>query len=51
MGRNGSNYKLPKNVTPAELSLEECLDIVKKQQEGGKPAAKGRQKQNRKPLH
>ncbi|MBQ7946836.1 MAG: type I DNA topoisomerase [Bacteroidaceae bacterium] len=39
---NGSNYKLPKNVTPAELSLEECLDIVKKQQEGGKPAAKGR---------
>ncbi len=39
---NGSNYKLPKNVTPAELSLEECMDIVKKQQEGGKPATKGR---------
>lgn len=39
---NGSNYKLPKSVTPAELSLEECLDIVKKQQEGGKPATKAR---------
>ena len=36
----GSNYKLPKNVTPAELTLEECLDIVKKQQEGGKAPAK-----------
>ncbi len=39
---NGSNYKLPKSVTPAELSLEECMDIVKKQQEGGKSTAKGR---------
>ena len=39
---NGSNYKLPKNVTPAELSLEECLEIVKKQQEGGKTTTKGR---------
>ncbi|MBR3878314.1 MAG: type I DNA topoisomerase [Bacteroidaceae bacterium] len=36
----GSNYKLPKNVTPAELTIEECLDIVKKQQEGGKTPAK-----------
>ena len=36
----GSNYKLPKNVTPAELTLEECLDIVKKQQEGGKAPVK-----------
>ena len=36
----GSNYKLPKNVTPAELTIEECLDIVKKQQEGGKAPAK-----------
>ena len=38
----GSNYKLPKNVTPAELSLEECLEIVNKQQEGGKAPAKRR---------
>ena len=38
----GSNYKLPKTVTPAELSLEECLDIVKKQQENGKAPAKRR---------
>ena len=36
----GSNYKLPKNVTPAELTIEECLDIVKKQQEGAKAPAK-----------
>ena len=36
----GNNYKLPKNVTPAELTIEECLDIVKKQQEGGKAPAK-----------
>ena len=36
----GSNYKLPKTVTPAELTLSECLDIVSKQQEGGKAPAK-----------
>ena len=36
----GSNYKLPKNVTPAELSLEECMEIISKQQEGGKAPAK-----------
>ena len=36
----GSNYKLPKTVTPAELTLAECLDIVSKQQEGGKAPAK-----------
>jgi DNA topoisomerase-1 len=39
---NGSNYKLPKNVTPAELSLEECMEIVNKQQDGGKSAPKAR---------
>ena len=38
----GNNYKLPKNVTPAELTLEECLEIVNKQQEGGKSPAKRR---------
>ena len=38
----GSNYKLPKSVTPAELTLPECLDIVNKQQEGGKAPAKRR---------
>ena len=32
---NGSNYKLPKSVTPAELTLEECMEIIEKQQEGG----------------
>ena len=38
----GSNYKLPKGVVPAELSLEECKDIINKQQEGGKAPAKRR---------
>jgi DNA topoisomerase-1 len=38
----GSNYKLPKNVTPAELSLEECMEIISKQQESGKAPAKRR---------
>ena len=39
----GSNYKLPKSVTPAELTLPECLEIVSKQQEnGGKTPAKRR---------
>ena len=37
---DGSNYKLPKNVTPAELTLEECMAIVNKQKEGGKSTAK-----------
>ena len=38
----GSNYKLPKSVTPAELTLQECMEIVNKQQEGGKTPAKRR---------
>ena len=38
----GANYKLPKTVTPAELSLEECMEIINKQQEGGKAPAKRR---------
>ena len=37
---DGNNYKLPKNVVPAELTLEECIDIVNKQKEGGKAPAK-----------
>ena len=38
----GSNYNLPKTVTPAELTLQECLEIVSKQQDGGKAPAKRR---------
>jgi topoisomerase IA-like protein len=38
----GSNYKLPKSVTPAELTLQECMEIVNKQQDGGKAPAKRR---------
>ena len=37
---DGNNYKLPKNVVPADLTLEECIDIVNKQKEGGKAPAK-----------
>ena len=37
---DGSNYKLPKSVTPSELTLEECLDIVNKQKENTKAPAK-----------
>ena len=39
---DGNNYKLPKNIVPAELTLEECLDIISKQQDGGKAPAKRR---------
>ena len=38
----GSNYKLPKSVTPAELTISECMDIISKQQESGKTPAKKR---------
>ena len=37
---DGNNYKLPKNVIPAELTLEECIDIVNKQKESSKTPAK-----------
>ncbi|MBQ2289206.1 MAG: type I DNA topoisomerase [Bacteroidaceae bacterium] len=37
---DGNNYKLPKNVVPADLTLEECIDIMNKQKEGGKAPAK-----------
>ena len=39
---DGNNYKLPKNITPAELTLEECMEIISKQQDGGKTPAKRR---------
>ena len=39
---DGNNYKLPKNITPADLTLEECMDIISKQQDGGKAPAKRR---------
>jgi DNA topoisomerase-1 len=29
----GSNYKLPKSVVPQDLTLDECLELVKQQQE------------------
>ena len=40
----GSNYKLPKSVVPAELTLEACLEIVTQQQNGDSASTKGRRK-------
>ena len=40
----GSNYKLPKTVVPADLTLEACLEIVAQQQNGDAAPAKGRRK-------
>ena len=45
---NGKNYKLPKSATPAELTLEECLEIVKQQSEREPASAKGGRKQTKK---
>ena len=45
---NGKNYKLPKSATPTELTLEECLEIVKQQSEREPAAAKGGRKQTKK---
>ena len=35
-----SNYKLPKDSTPAQLTIEECMDIIKKQEGNGKSTTK-----------
>jgi DNA topoisomerase-1 len=43
-----SNYKLPKGIVPAELSLAECMEIVQKQDEGGKPTTKSRKRYTKK---
>ena len=45
---NGKNYKLPKSATPTELTLEECLEIVKQQSEREPASAKGGRKQTKK---
>ena len=45
---NGKNYKLPKSATPAELTLEECLEIVKQQSEREPAATKGSRKYTKK---
>ena len=43
-----SNYKLPKGVVPANLTLEECMEIINKTDESGKPAAKSRKRYTKK---
>lgn len=40
IGKN--NYRVPKNVEPASLTLEQCLELAEKQ--GGKKTAKGKGK-------
>jgi DNA topoisomerase-1 len=37
----GNNYKLPKNVEPANLTYKECLEIAASQADKVKPARKG----------
>ena len=44
----GKNYKLPKSATPAELTLEECLEIVKQQSEREPATTKGNRKYTKK---
>lgn len=43
-----NNYKLPKECTPAELTLEECLEIIKKQEESAKNSTKTRKRYTKK---
>ena len=38
----GSNYKIPKNVEPASLTEDECMDIIKRQIEKTGSAPKRR---------
>jgi DNA topoisomerase-1 len=38
----GSNYKIPKNVDPASLTEDECMDIIKRQIEKTGSAPKRR---------
>ncbi|MDR1004233.1 MAG: type I DNA topoisomerase [Prevotellaceae bacterium] len=40
----GSNYKLPKDAVPQELTLEACLQLVKSQQEKAESAPKAKGK-------
>ena len=44
----GSNYKLPKNIVPADLTLEACLEIITQQQNSEAAPAKGRRKYTKK---
>ena len=43
-----SNYKLPKGVVPANLTLEECMEIINKSDESGKSAAKSHKRYTKK---
>ncbi len=41
---DGENYKLPKTAVPADLTLQDCLDLIKTQQSSPKPKAKPKAK-------
>lgn len=43
-----SNYKLPKDVVPAELDLETCMKIIKEQDEKGTAPKKSRYSRTKK---
>ena len=44
----GSNYKLSKNIVPADLTLEACLEIIAQQQNTEAAPAKSRRKYTKK---
>ncbi|MBR5276560.1 MAG: type I DNA topoisomerase [Bacteroidaceae bacterium] len=44
----GSNYKIPKNSVPADLTVEACMEIVNKQPDREKAPAKGGRKYTKK---
>ena len=44
----GNNYKLPKSVIPAELTLEACHEIIEQQKNSEASPAKGRRKYTKK---
>ncbi|HON18870.1 MAG TPA: type I DNA topoisomerase [Salinivirgaceae bacterium] len=37
---NNSNYKIPKNLNPEEITLEQCMEIIHKAEEKPKPKRK-----------
>ncbi len=43
-----SNYKIPKSLKPADLSLEECMHIIERQASEASAAGKGRRRTTKK---
>ena len=36
----GSNYKIPEGITPEDLNLQACMDLIKLQSDPDKPKAR-----------